>query len=100
MCVRRVGVSRQVFSAWRWREVSPKSAGKGVGQGRAPHGAWDTGATGLPFPSALPAEMAGVRPPPLLLHPSPYPRNWIISTSSLKLILDFPSLGGENEAES
>ena len=32
--------------------------------------------------------------------PSQHQRNWIISTSSLKLILDFPSLGGENEAES
>ena len=72
LCVRRVGVSRPKFSLRGKEGVSQKSAEGGRrGSGHRGMGTWGRGLTGLPFPSALPVGMTGVRPPPLLLHPLP-----------------------------
>ena len=66
------GQPPKVFSVWRGGGVSQKSAEGGRrGSSHLGVGTWGRGLTALPLPSALPAGMVGVRPPPLLLRPLP-----------------------------
>lgn len=94
------GASQPSLAAHRSQLQEPGGAPASWTWGRGDVGTWGLGLTTLPSPSPPPTGMVGVRPPHCCPVPSPHQMNWIISTSSLKLILDFPSLGGENEAKS
>lgn len=86
LCVAR----RTVSALGRGSEDSAQRGGRGSGSRWGPGLATPGPSGGHGGPCGLTVGGSG---------PSPHHRNRIISTSSLKLILDFPSLGGENEAE-
>lgn len=98
-----LGSAAQKFSLRGGEGESHRSQLKGVRQGGlqpSGHGDMGDGANRPSFPIRSSSRNGGSQAPSAaLLHPLPYPRNWVISTSASKLILDFPSLGGENEAE-
>lgn len=99
MCEEGWGQPPKVFSCMQ----GGRSHRQLKGAGRAPAiGAWGhgDGANRPSFPIRSSSRNGGSQAPSAAAPPLPVSEELDYFTSSLKLILDFPSLGGENEAES